>query len=56
MDNTYVPSMRRVRLELARDPEHPVGSRSRGYDFIAPSTTRGTSSRRTGSGCAGAAG
>ena len=41
MDNTYVPSMRRVRLELARDPEHPVGSRSRGYDFIAPLDDKG---------------
>jgi hypothetical protein len=28
--------LRRVRLELARDPEFPNGSRERGYDFIAP--------------------
>ncbi|MEQ8825508.1 MAG: hypothetical protein RIC14_14150 [Filomicrobium sp.] len=32
----FLPSMRRVRLELARDHDHPEGSRSRGYDFIAP--------------------
>ena len=32
----FLPSMRRVRLELARDPDHPEGSRGRGYDFIAP--------------------
>lgn len=28
--------LRRVRLELARDPAHPQGSRAVGYDFIAP--------------------
>lgn len=28
--------LRRVRLELARDHDHPEGSRDRGYDFIAP--------------------
>jgi hypothetical protein len=28
--------LRRVRLELARDPDFPNGSRERGYDFIAP--------------------
>jgi hypothetical protein len=28
--------LRRVRLELARDPAHPEGSRLHGYDFIAP--------------------
>lgn len=28
--------LRRVRLELARDPDFPRGSRERGYDFIAP--------------------
>lgn len=33
---TFLPSMRRVRLELARDQDHPEGSRTRGYDFIAP--------------------
>ena len=33
---TFLPSMRRVRLELARDHDHPDGSRTRGYDFIAP--------------------
>lgn len=36
MDKIQIPSMRRVRLELARDPDHPVGSRAHGYDFIAP--------------------
>ena len=30
------PSMRRVRLELARDHDFPEGSRAHGYDFIAP--------------------
>ena len=29
-------TLRRVRLELARDDDHPSGSRSHGYDFIAP--------------------
>ena len=33
---TFLPSMRRVRLELARDPDFPEGSRAHGYDFIAP--------------------
>lgn len=28
--------LRRVRLELARDPQHPSGARDCGYDFIAP--------------------
>ncbi|MCB1521280.1 MAG: hypothetical protein KDJ37_11995 [Hyphomicrobiaceae bacterium] len=31
-----VTTMKRVRLELARDAEHPSGSRAHGYDFIAP--------------------
>jgi hypothetical protein len=31
-----VTMLRRVRLELARDPQHPEGSRLMGYDFIAP--------------------
>ncbi len=31
-----LPNMRRVRLELARDHDHPEGSRAHGYDFIAP--------------------
>lgn len=36
--NTLSPQalLRRVRLELARDPDHPDGSRNIGYDFIAP--------------------
>lgn len=33
--------LRRVRLELARDPDFPAGSRERGYDFIAPINEKG---------------
>ncbi|MBL8565726.1 MAG: hypothetical protein JNM89_08425 [Hyphomicrobiaceae bacterium] len=33
---TNATSLKRVRLELARDHDHPEGSRSHGYDFIAP--------------------
>lgn len=29
-------SMKRIRLELARDHEFPEGSRERGYEFAAP--------------------
>jgi hypothetical protein len=29
-------SLKRIRLELARDPEFPEGSRERGYEFAAP--------------------
>lgn len=29
-------SMKRIRLELARDHEFPAGSRDRGYEFAAP--------------------
>ena len=29
-------SLRRIRLELARDPDFPDGSREHGYDLIAP--------------------
>ncbi len=29
-------TLRRVHLELARDPDYPSGSRDRGYEFIAP--------------------
>lgn len=36
MENRITVPMKRVRLELARDHEHPVGSRTHGYDFIAP--------------------
>lgn len=36
MTQPFLPSMRRVRLELARDQDHPEGSRAHGYDFIAP--------------------
>ena len=28
--------MKRVRLELARDPEYPAGSHHHGYEFAAP--------------------
>ena len=28
--------LRLVRLELARDHDHPNGSKERGYDFMAP--------------------
>jgi hypothetical protein len=34
-------SLRRVRLELARDHDFPNGSRERGYDFIAPLDDKG---------------
>ena len=33
--------MQRIRLELARDPEFPDGSRTHGYDLIAPLDTAG---------------
>jgi hypothetical protein len=28
--------LKRIRLELARTPEHPEGSSKCGYEFIAP--------------------
>lgn len=31
-----VALLRRVRLELAREPDHPEGSHRTGYEFIAP--------------------
>lgn len=34
-------TLRRVHLELARDPDHPSGSRDRGYEFIAPLDDQG---------------
>ena len=34
-------SMKRIRLELARDHEFPEGSRERGYEFAAPLDERG---------------
>lgn len=37
----FPPSMKRIRLELARDPDFPNGSRERGYDFIAPLDDQG---------------
>lgn len=33
---TNATSLKRVRLELARDHDHPAGSHQHGYDFIAP--------------------
>jgi hypothetical protein len=33
--------LRRVRLELAREPGHPEGSRNIGYEFIAPVSHEG---------------
>lgn len=33
--------LRRVRLELAREPRHPEGSRNIGYEFIAPVSDEG---------------
>lgn len=41
--HTMAPTalLRRVRLELARGPEHPEGSRAIGYDFIAPIDDKG---------------
>ena len=29
-------SLQTIRLELARDPEHPEGSSRHGYEFVAP--------------------
>lgn len=29
-------ALKRIRIELARDPDHPEGSRDHGYDLIAP--------------------
>lgn len=29
-------TLKNIRLELARDPEHPVGSDRHGYEFVAP--------------------
>jgi hypothetical protein len=34
-------TMKRVRLELARDHEFPEGSRERGYEFAAPLDAQG---------------
>jgi hypothetical protein len=32
----FPPEFRRIRLELAREPGHPEGSRRTGYDLVAP--------------------
>jgi hypothetical protein len=34
-------SLKRIRLELARTPDFPEGSRSHGYEFTAPLDARG---------------
>lgn len=34
-------TLKRIRLELARDHDYPNGSRDRGYDFIAPLDDQG---------------
>ena len=34
-------ALKRIRLELARGPEHPAGSSRHGYEFIAPLATDG---------------
>lgn len=35
-------TLKRIRLELARNPEFPEGSPERGYDLIAPLTESGS--------------
>jgi len=34
--SSYPAEFRRIRLELAREPGHPEGSRATGYEIIAP--------------------
>lgn len=34
-------SLKRIRLELARTPDHPNGSLSHGYEFMAPLDDKG---------------
>ena len=34
-------SLKRIRLELARTPDHPNGSPSFGYEFVAPLDDKG---------------
>ena len=34
--HTLPPEFRTIRLQLAREPEHPQGSRKTGYELIAP--------------------
>ncbi|MEM1398691.1 MAG: hypothetical protein AAGF58_02365, partial [Pseudomonadota bacterium] len=34
-------SLKQIRLELARDPDFPDGSRNHGYEFLAPLTNAG---------------
>ena len=33
--------LRKIRLEMARTPEFPMGSANHGYDFVAPLTEDG---------------
>jgi hypothetical protein len=40
MERSPMPLMR-IRLELARDPDHPNGSSAHGYEFAAPLTADG---------------
>lgn len=35
-------ALKTIRLELARNPEFPDGSREHGYEFVAPLDDRGT--------------
>ena len=35
-------SVRKIRLELARNPDFPLGSNTRGYEFKASLTEDGT--------------
>jgi hypothetical protein len=34
--DTLPPEFRTIRLQLAREPQHPQGSRKTGYELIAP--------------------
>jgi hypothetical protein len=38
-------SLKLIRLELARTPDFPEGSRRHGYEFVAPLDSTGTCSR-----------
>jgi hypothetical protein len=40
-------TLKRVRLELARHPEHPQGSTRHGYEFVLPLTPDGKLDRPT---------
>ncbi len=34
-------TLKKIRLELARDREHPEGSNRHGYEFVGPLDARG---------------